>query len=101
MIPFLYTLQENKKSTNSYFHNDNLIALVDNLFIAGMDTTSNTLCWAILLMMKYPEVQSKQFSFDWISIKIYNYLTNNKQVGEQEQEARISCPTYLYLKELM
>ncbi|XP_058039129.1 cytochrome P450 2K6-like isoform X1 [Ahaetulla prasina] len=51
--------KENQKSTNSYFHNDNLIGLVDNLFIAGMDTTSNTLYWTLLLMMKYPEVQRK------------------------------------------
>ncbi|KAG8124512.1 hypothetical protein E2320_020170 [Naja naja] len=51
--------KEIKKSTDSYFHNDNLKTLVDNLFGAGMDTTSNTLCWAILLMMKYPEVQRK------------------------------------------
>ncbi|XP_058039116.1 cytochrome P450 2K1-like isoform X2 [Ahaetulla prasina] len=51
--------KENKMSTNSYFHNDNLIGLVDNLFIAGMDTTSNTLYWTLLLMMKYPEVQRK------------------------------------------
>ncbi|XP_032068922.1 cytochrome P450 2K6-like [Thamnophis elegans] len=51
--------KENKKSTNSYFHNDNLISVVDNLFIAGMDTTSNTLYWTLLLMMKYPEVQRK------------------------------------------
>ncbi|XP_032069185.1 cytochrome P450 2K1-like [Thamnophis elegans] len=51
--------QENKKSTHSYFHNDNLKTLVDNLFGAGMETTSNTLCWATLLMMKYPEVQRK------------------------------------------
>ncbi|XP_060545353.1 cytochrome P450 2K6-like [Pantherophis guttatus] len=51
--------EENKKSTDSYFHNDNLKALVDNLFGAGMDTTANTLCWGILLMMKYPEIQRK------------------------------------------
>ncbi|XP_032069190.1 cytochrome P450 2K1-like [Thamnophis elegans] len=51
--------KENKKSTNSYFHKDNLISVVDNLFIAGMDTTSNTLYWTLLLMMKYPEVQRK------------------------------------------
>ncbi|XP_060545361.1 cytochrome P450 2K4-like, partial [Pantherophis guttatus] len=50
---------ENKKSTDSYFHNDNLKALVDNLFGAGMDTTANTLCWGILLMMNYPEIQRK------------------------------------------
>ncbi|XP_070588581.1 cytochrome P450 2K1-like [Erythrolamprus reginae] len=56
---FLVQQKKNKKSTVSYFHNDNLIGLLDNLFIAGMDTTSNTLYWTLLLMMKHPEVQRK------------------------------------------
>ncbi|KAM3852582.1 cytochrome P450 2K1-like [Vipera latastei] len=52
--------QENMKMTHGgYFHNENLISLVDDLFAAGTDTTANTLCWAILLMMKYPEIQRK------------------------------------------
>ncbi|XP_070588563.1 cytochrome P450 2K6-like [Erythrolamprus reginae] len=52
--------QENMKMTHGgYFHNDNLIGLIDDLFAAGTDTTSNTLSWAILLMMKYPEIQRK------------------------------------------
>ncbi|KAL7991369.1 hypothetical protein Chor_015625 [Crotalus horridus] len=59
---FLCTLQENMKTTHGgYFHNENLIGLVDDLFAAGTDTTANTLRWAILLMMKYPEIQSKHF----------------------------------------
>ncbi|KAM6464182.1 cytochrome P450 2K4-like [Liasis olivaceus] len=52
--------EENKKMTNGeYFHNENLKALVLDLFGAGTETTANTLCWAILLMMKYPDIQRK------------------------------------------
>ncbi|XP_013932099.1 PREDICTED: cytochrome P450 2K1-like [Thamnophis sirtalis] len=51
--------EDNKKMTNGYFHNENLKALSGNLFAAGTETTGSTLCWAILLMMKYPEIQRK------------------------------------------
>ncbi|KAG8124513.1 hypothetical protein E2320_020172 [Naja naja] len=51
--------EENKKMTNGYFHNENLKAVSSALFAAGTETTGNTLRWAILLMMKYPEIQSK------------------------------------------
>ncbi|XP_063173358.1 cytochrome P450 2K1-like [Candoia aspera] len=51
--------EENKKTTERYFHYENLRAVVGNLFAAGTETTSNTLCWAVLLMMKYPEIQRK------------------------------------------
>ncbi|ETE58179.1 Cytochrome protein, partial [Ophiophagus hannah] len=48
-----------KMGHGGYFHNENLIGIVDDLFGAGTDTMGNTLHWAILLMMKYPEIQSK------------------------------------------
>uniref|UniRef100_A0A8C3S6Y7 Cytochrome P450 n=1 Tax=Chelydra serpentina TaxID=8475 RepID=A0A8C3S6Y7_CHESE len=56
---FLVKQQEEKSNTNGYFHNANLISLVNNLFAAGMETTSTTLRWGLLLMMKYPQIQSK------------------------------------------
>lgn len=57
---FLVRQQEEKNSnTNGYFHNDNLRALVANLFAAGMETTSTTLRWGLLLMTKYPDIQRK------------------------------------------
>ncbi|KAG9467189.1 hypothetical protein GDO78_015444 [Eleutherodactylus coqui] len=56
---FLAKQQEGKTESTNYFHNENLISLVVDLFGAGMETTSTTLRWAILLMMKYPEIQQK------------------------------------------
>lgn len=53
-------LQE-KSTTNGYFHNGNLLSLVSNLFTAGVETISTTLNWSFLLMLKYPEIQSKWF----------------------------------------
>ncbi|CAJ0965217.1 unnamed protein product [Ranitomeya imitator] len=47
------------QESTQYFHDKNLIALVDNLFVAGLDTTSTTIQWGLLLMMKYPEIQEK------------------------------------------
>uniref|UniRef100_A0A669QZF9 Uncharacterized protein n=1 Tax=Phasianus colchicus TaxID=9054 RepID=A0A669QZF9_PHACC len=59
--------QENGKG-NTFFDNENLIEVVRNLFIAGMDTTATTLRWGLLLMMKYPEIQSKwKLGIQWLS----------------------------------
>ncbi|XP_015273795.1 PREDICTED: cytochrome P450 2K3-like, partial [Gekko japonicus] len=56
---FLIQQQEekNKNQSNAFFHNENLIAVVGDLFAAGMDSISTTLRWGLLLMMKYPEIQ--------------------------------------------
>ncbi|XP_073442579.1 cytochrome P450 2C5-like [Dendrobates tinctorius] len=56
---FLAKQQEDKPESLLYFHNKNLVRLVGNLFAAGMETTSTTLRWGLLLMMKYPEIQKK------------------------------------------
>ncbi|XP_054853241.1 cytochrome P450 2K4-like [Eublepharis macularius] len=58
---FLIRQQEekNKNKINKFFNNDNLKSVVGNLFAAGMETTSTTLRWGLLLMMKYPEIQNK------------------------------------------
>ncbi|XP_044146016.1 cytochrome P450 2K1-like [Bufo gargarizans] len=51
--------QEGKPESTLYYHNKNLSTLVMDLFAAGMETTSTTLRWGLLLMMKYPEIQKK------------------------------------------
>ncbi|XP_044147319.1 cytochrome P450 2K6-like isoform X2 [Bufo gargarizans] len=56
---FLAKQKEGKPESILYYHNKNLGKLVSNLFAAGMETTSTTLRWGVLLMMKYPEIQKK------------------------------------------
>ncbi|XP_073481217.1 cytochrome P450 2C5-like [Aquarana catesbeiana] len=56
---FLTKQQEGKPESTLYFHDDNLTALVTQLFGAGMETTSTTLRWSLLIMIKYPEIQKK------------------------------------------
>lgn len=47
-------------TTNSHYHEDNLLLTVVNLFTAGTDTTASTLRYALLLMAKYPKIQGKK-----------------------------------------
>ncbi|KAG8579985.1 hypothetical protein GDO81_007061, partial [Engystomops pustulosus] len=56
---FLAKQKEGKPESAMYYHNKNLGFLVSNLFAAGMETTSTTLRWGLLLMMKYPAIQKK------------------------------------------
>ncbi|KAM3930482.1 cytochrome P450 2K1-like isoform 2-T2 [Leptodactylus fuscus] len=56
---FLVKQQEEKPNPELHFTNENLTMVVNDLFDAGMETTSTTLRWGILLMMKYPEIQKK------------------------------------------
>ncbi|XP_035317225.1 cytochrome P450 2K6 isoform X1 [Cricetulus griseus] len=56
---FLLRQQEENDISADYFNEENLLALVSNLFAAGTETTATTLRWGVTLMMRYPEVQEK------------------------------------------
>ncbi|XP_074847486.1 cytochrome P450 2K1-like isoform X2 [Carettochelys insculpta] len=56
---FLVKQQEEKSNPNSHFTNENLRNLVSSLFAAGTETTSTTLRWGLLLMIKYQTIQRK------------------------------------------
>ncbi|XP_048399462.1 cytochrome P450 2U1 isoform X3 [Stegostoma tigrinum] len=49
------------KKQNTSFSEDYLFYIIGDLFVAGTDTTSNTLLWAILFMAVHPEVQAPGF----------------------------------------
>ncbi|XP_068927647.1 cytochrome P450 2C44-like [Petaurus breviceps papuanus] len=56
---YLSKMQQEKDNPQSEFNLDNLIVCASDLFGAGTETTSNTLRYSLLLMLKHPEVQAK------------------------------------------
>ncbi|CAJ0925886.1 unnamed protein product [Ranitomeya imitator] len=50
---------QEKLDPNTYFHENNLLSILTTLFMAGTDTTSSTIRWAITFMVLKPEIQKR------------------------------------------
>ncbi|XP_028932366.2 cytochrome P450 2U1, partial [Ornithorhynchus anatinus] len=55
----LHMEEEQKRDGDSSFNEDYLFYIVGDLFIAGTDTTTNTVLWCLLYMSLNPDVQEK------------------------------------------
>nr|XP_006811947.1 PREDICTED: cytochrome P450 2U1-like [Saccoglossus kowalevskii] len=58
---YLHEMNNRKEEQREpgHFNDDNLFAVVSDLFAAGTETTSTTLRWAVLYFALYPDVQKR------------------------------------------
>ncbi|XP_035268410.1 cytochrome P450 2J2-like isoform X7 [Anguilla anguilla] len=56
---YLMEIEKRKNDTEAGFNKENLVFCTVDLFEGGTETTTNTMRWALLFMMKYMNVQKK------------------------------------------
>lgn len=56
---FFEEMEKDKDNPNSMFTEKTLLYVMADLFVAGTDTTSNTLRWSLLMMLHHPHIQEK------------------------------------------
>ena len=56
---YLKAMKKEGANDEDIMNEDHLMMLVDNLFLAGTETSSNTLAWCLLRLIAHPEVQHR------------------------------------------
>nr|XP_013797253.1 PREDICTED: cytochrome P450 2J2-like [Apteryx mantelli mantelli] len=56
---YLAQIAKTKDDPTSTFNTDNMVQTAVDLLLGGTETTSTTLLWALLYMVKYPEIQER------------------------------------------
>ena len=74
----LHVEEEKKNNSNSGFDEDYLFYIIGDLFIAGTDTTTNSLLWCLLYMSLHPNIQGNKQMFPLFMAKP-GYLNQDQQ----------------------
>ncbi|XP_077203925.1 cytochrome P450 2J2-like [Paroedura picta] len=77
---YLLQIARSKNDPNSTFSEENLAQCIFDFFIAGTDTTTTTLEWAVFLMATYPEVQEK------VQKELEDVFGSSYSIGYQERK---------------
>ncbi|XP_051482028.1 cytochrome P450 2J6-like isoform X2 [Apus apus] len=56
---YLDEIDKTKGDADATYDEENLMQSIFDLFLAGTETTATTLCWALLYMVLYPDIQEK------------------------------------------
>ncbi|CAM2119301.1 unnamed protein product [Caretta caretta] len=56
---YLAQIAKTKDDPTSTFNEDNMVQTVADLLLGGTETTTITLCWALLYMLQYPDIQER------------------------------------------
>ncbi|XP_053323537.1 cytochrome P450 2D20-like [Spea bombifrons] len=56
---FLEEMEKTKGDPQSSFNDVSLLSTISDLFVGGTETTSNTLRWALLMMLLHPHIQNR------------------------------------------
>ena len=74
----LHVEEEKKNNSTSGFDEDYLFYIIGDLFIAGTDTTTNSLLWCLLYMSLHPNIQGNKQMFSLFMAKP-GYLNQDQQ----------------------
>ncbi|XP_039183321.1 cytochrome P450 2D19-like isoform X2 [Crotalus tigris] len=78
---YLLQMEKSKDDPNSTYDEDNLTHCVFDLLIAGTDTTSASLLWALLLMATHLDIQDK------VHKELEGFFSSSHSISYKDQKA--------------
>ncbi|XP_077785791.1 cytochrome P450 2J2-like [Podarcis muralis] len=77
---YLLQMEKSKNIPESTYDEENLIQCISELFVAGSDTTSCSLKWALLLLASHPDIQDKAYK------EIDDVIGSAHSIGYQDKK---------------